>query len=258
MKIAAWNVNSIKVRLPHVLTWLEKNQPDVLCLQELKCESDKFPYQTFQEAGYHCLVLGQKTYNGVALISRTPGQEVLLGMPDYPDSQQRVISARFNNVRVVSAYCPNGSEVGADKYYYKLEWFNALHHYLKILLSQESHLVIGGDFNIAPTDADVHDPKAWKDKILCSPAERAAFFDLLTLGLVDSFRLFKQPEKSWSWWDYRTGGFERQRGLRIDHLLVSNSLASTCLESSIDPTPRGWERPSDHAPVWTNITPPPL
>jgi exodeoxyribonuclease-3 len=250
MKIAAWNVNSIKVRLPHVEQWLAGHQPDVLCLQELKCETSAFPYEAIAATGYQAAVSGQKAYNGVALLSKKPLLDVVVGIPGFADEQQRVIAGTLEDTRVISVYCPNGEEVTSPKYRYKLEWYAALENYLREALVRYPRLVVAGDFNIAPEDRDVYDPKAWKDQVLCSEPERAAFQRLIGLGFADSFRLFEQPEKTWSWWHYRVNAFKRNMGLRIDHLLVSKALSSHCRESSIDKEPRGWERPSDHAPVW--------
>jgi exodeoxyribonuclease-3 len=250
MKIASWNVNSIRVRLQHVLDWLQAEQPDVLGLQELKVPDDAFPAAAFQEAGYQCVVNGQKTYNGVALLSKQAPQERLADMPGFVDAQKRAIAATFDGCRVINLYVPNGESVGSEKYSYKLGWLEALHKWLSAELAAHDKLVVMGDFNIAPEDRDVHDPDAWRGKILCSDAERAALGHLLELGLQDSFRLFDQPEKLYSWWDYRSGGFRRNHGLRIDLLLVSKGLAPLCQQSRIDREPRALERPSDHAPVW--------
>lgn len=253
MKIAAWNVNSIKVRLPHVEQWLASHQPDVLCLQELKCETAAFPFEALAAKGYQAAVSGQKAYNGVALISREPMQDVVVGIPGFEDVQQRVIAGTLNNTRVISVYCPNGEEITSPKYGYKLEWFAALENYLGQELTRYPRLVVAGDFNIAPEDRDVYDPVGWKGQVLCSEPERQAFSRLLALGFSDSFRLFEQPEKTWSWWHYRVNAFRRNMGLRIDHLLVSKELSAACHESSVDKEPRGWERPSDHAPVWVVV-----
>jgi len=250
MKIASWNVNSIRVRLQQVLDWLQAEQPDVLGLQELKVPDDAFPAAAFQEAGYQCMVNGQKTYNGVALLSKQSPQEPLADMPGLADAQKRVIAATFDGCRVINLYVPNGESVGSEKYSYKLGWLEALRKWLAAELAIHDKLVVLGDFNIAPEDRDVHDPGEWRGKVLCSDAERAALGHLLELGLQDSFRLFEQPEKMYSWWDYRSGGFRRNNGLRIDLLLVSKGLAPLCRQSRIDREPRTLERPSDHAPVW--------
>lgn len=254
MKLATWNVNSLKVRLPHVLDWLASEQPDVLCLQETKQEDKAFPYAELEAAGYQALHNGQKTYNGVALLGKGAGAEVLRDIPDFDDPQKRVIAATYGDVRVVCAYIPNGSEVGSEKYAYKLRWLSALHDWLGAELQRHPRLALLGDYNIAPADIDVHDPLAWKDQVLCSAPERAAFGELVALGLSDAFRLFPQAEKSFSWWDYRMMGFRRNHGLRIDHILLSAPLASQCTACRIDREPRKWERPSDHAPVIAEIT----
>jgi exodeoxyribonuclease-3 len=254
MKIATWNVNSLKVRLPHVLDWLASEQPDVLCLQETKQEDKAFPYAELEAAGYSAIHNGQKTYNGVALLSKRAGSDVLRDIPDFDDAQKRVIAASYGDVRVVCAYIPNGSEVGSEKYAYKLRWLKALRDWLGAELQRHPRLALLGDYNIAPADIDVHDPLAWKDQVLCSEPERAAFRELAALGLSDAFRLFEQPEKSFSWWDYRMMGFRRNHGLRIDHILLSKPLASQCTACRIDKTPRKLERPSDHAPVIAEIT----
>jgi len=250
MKVASWNVNSLRVRLDHVLEWLDAEQPDVLGLQEIKMPTDAFPCDAFKEIGYHWAVDGQKTYNGVALLSRTASIDVQKAIPNFTDEQKRAIAATYDGARVINLYVPNGQSVGSDKYAYKLSWLAALETWLKSELELHEKVVVMGDFNIAPDDRDVHDPEEWQGKILCSDAERAALQNLLDLGLQDSFRLFDQPEKSFSWWDYRAAGFRRNRGLRIDLLLVSAAVAGSCMRSRIDKEPRALERPSDHAPVW--------
>jgi exodeoxyribonuclease-3 len=249
MKIATWNVNSLKVRLPHVLDWLAVEQPDVLCLQETKQEDKAFPYAELEAAGYNAIHNGQKTYNGVALLSKGLVVEPQRDIPDFDDPQKRIIAATYNGVRVICAYMPNGSEVGSEKYEYKLRWLKALHAWLGEELKRHPRLALLGDYNVAPEDRDVHDPLAWKDKILCSVPEREALRQLADLGLMDAFRLFDQVEKSFSWWDYRMMGFRRNHGLRIDHILLSAPLVSECVACWIDKTPRKLERPSDHAPV---------
>lgn len=249
MKLATWNVNSLNVRLPHVLDWLAANPVDVLCLQETKQEDSKFPYEALQAAGYQAIHSGQKTYNGVAILSRHPMQDVQLGIPHYDDEQKRVITASIKGVRIVCAYIPNGQAVDSDKYHYKLRWLDALSNWLAQELLAHPKLALLGDYNIAPEDRDCHDPAAWEGQILVSPPERAAFQRIAALGLHDSFRLFEQPEKSFSWWDYRMMGFRRNFGMRIDHILVSTPLKDACLNCSIDKTPRKLERPSDHTPV---------
>lgn len=249
MKIATWNVNSLKVRLPHVLDWLAATQTDVLCVQETKMEDKVFPYAELLAAGYHAIHNGQKTYNGVAILSRSEMTDVAFDIPEFEDTQKRVIAATVDGVRIVCGYMPNGQAVGSEKYAYKLQWYAALTRWLKQEIAQHPRLALLGDFNIAPEDRDVHDPAAWKDQILCSEPERAALRDLQALGLADAFRLFEQPEKIYSWWDYRQMGFRLNRGLRIDHILLTPALADLCRTCVIDKAPRKLERPSDHAPV---------
>ncbi len=249
MKIATWNVNSLKVRLPHVLDWLAATQTDVLCVQETKMEDKVFPYAELLAAGYHAIHNGQKTYNGVAILSRSEMTDVAFDIPEFEDTQKRVIAATVDGVRIVCGYMPNGQAVGSEKYAYKLQWYAALTRWLKQEIAQHPRLALLGDFNIAPEDRDVHDPIAWKDQILCSEPERAALRDLQALGLADAFRLFEQPEKIYSWWDYRQMGFRLNRGLRIDHILLTPALADLCRTCVIDKAPRKLERPSDHAPV---------
>ena len=255
-RIATWNVNSLKVRLPHVLDWLSANPVDVLCLQETKLEERAFPHAELEAAGYHAVHSGQKTYNGVAILSREPAQDVQSGIPGFADEQRRVIAATVGGLRVVCAYMPNGQAVGSDKYEYKLRWLAALTGWLRSELARCPRLALLGDFNIAPDDRDVHDPAPWRAQILCSEAERAAFRGLVELGLADAFRLFPQPEKTYSWWDYRQLGFRLNRGLRIDHVLLSAALAAECRACAIDKAPRKLERPSDHAPVVATLAVP--
>ena len=254
MKIATWNVNSLKVRLPQVLDWLAAHSPDALCLQETKLEDKYFPADELSAAGYHLAFAGQKTYNGVALLTRQPMHDIVYGNPLFPDPQQRLIAATVEGVRLVCVYIPNGQAVGSDKYTYKMEWLAALQRWLADTLQQTPQLALCGDFNIAPTDADVHDPAAWAGQILCSDAERAAFQNLCALGLQDSFRHFPQAPASFSWWDYRMLGFQKNRGLRIDHILLSNALIGRAEAAGIDRAPRKSERPSDHAPAWVNLS----
>ncbi|HLX79327.1 MAG TPA: exodeoxyribonuclease III [Burkholderiales bacterium] len=249
MKLAAWNVNSLKVRLPHLTDWLAKAKPDIVCLQELKLEDPKFPRAELEAAGYQAAFSGQKTYNGVAILARTGLSDVSMGMPGFADDHKRVIAATVAGIRVVCVYCPNGQAVGSDKYAYKLRWFAALREYLAAEMARHAQLAVAGDFNVAPEDRDVHDPKAWEGQVHVSEPERAAWGALLGLGLKDAFRLFEQPEKIYSWWDYRMMGFRRNAGLRIDHILVSAGLAARCTSSTVDKEPRKLERPSDHAPV---------
>ncbi|MES2012245.1 MAG: exodeoxyribonuclease III [Pseudomonadota bacterium] len=253
MKLATWNVNSLNVRLPHVLDWLRDNPIDVLCLQETKQEDSKFPYEALKAAGYDAIHSGQKTYNGVAILSTQPMTEIEHGIAGFEDEQKRVISATINGVRVVCVYIVNGQAVDSEKYEYKMRWLKALNTWLAGELKKYPKLVLLGDYNIAPEDQDCHDPAAWEGQILVSPAEREAFQKLLQLGLHDSFRLFEQPEKSFSWWDYRMMGFRRNLGMRIDHILVSAALKNNCVSAHIDKAPRKLERPSDHTPVVLEI-----
>ncbi len=253
MKLATWNVNSLKVRLPQVLQWLADNPVDVLCLQETKLTDDKFPVAEIEAAGYQVAFTGQKTYNGVALLSRHPMTDVVKNNPHFEDPQQRLISATIQGIRVVCAYIPNGQAVDSDKYQYKLQWLEALRIWLTQECQAHTDLALLGDYNIAPEDRDVHDPIAWEGQVLCSDAERAAFDRFLNLGLKDSFRLFEQAPKSFSWWDYRQMGFRLNKGLRIDHILLSASLAARCHACVIDKVPRKWEQPSDHAPVIASL-----
>jgi exodeoxyribonuclease-3 len=254
MKLAAWNVNSIKARLDHLIAWLGEAKPDVVCLQELKTEDAKFPLAEIEAAGYRAAFSGQKTYNGVAILSREPLADVVAGIPGFQDEHKRVIAGTTGGVRVVSVYCPNGQAVGSEKYAYKLRWFAALREYLAAELARHPALAVAGDFNVAPEDRDVHDPKAWEGQIHVSEPERAAWRALIELGLKDAFRLFEQPEKTFSWWDYRMLGFRRNAGLRIDHLLLSAALAGRCTASGVDKAPRRLEKPSDHAPVTAQLS----
>jgi exodeoxyribonuclease III len=254
VKIATWNVNSLKVRLPQVLDWLAEQRPDALCLQELKLEDKGFPEAALAEAGYRAVYNGQRTYNGVAILSPNELRDVTRDLPGLVDEQKRIIAATVDGVRVVCGYFPNGQAVGSEKYEYKLRWLAALIAWLREELKTHPRLVLAGDFNIAPDDRDVHPD--WKDMILVSPPERAAFADLTGLGLVDAFRLFDQPERSFSWWDYRLMAFRRNFGLRIDHLLVSTALRDACAACAVDKAPRKLERPSDHAPVVLELDPP--
>ncbi|WP_293598296.1 exodeoxyribonuclease III [Polynucleobacter sp. 35-46-11] len=276
VRIAAWNVNSLKVRLPHVLKWLQdqekvKKPIDALCLQELKLTDDKYPHQELEEAGYLSIAAGQKTYNGVAIIVRkaalasiasnheTTFLKPIRNIPGNTDEQQRILAATvcfkgMQPIRLVSAYFPNGQSPDSDKFVYKLAWLKALENWLSEELAQNSRLALLGDFNIAPTDDDVHDPSKWIGQNLVSPPEREAFQQLLNLGLTDSYRMFEQAPKSFSWWDYRMMGFRRNAGMRIDHILLSEALKDKCTESIIDKEPRTWEQPSDHAPVIAKIS----
>ena len=276
VRIAAWNVNSLKVRLPHVLKWLQdqekaKKSIDALCLQELKLTDDKYPHQELEEAGYLSIAAGQKTYNGVAIIVRkaalasiasnheTTFLKPIRNIPGNTDEQQRILAATvcfkgMQPIRLISAYFPNGQSPDSDKFVYKLAWLKALENWLSEELAQNSRLALLGDFNIAPTDDDVHDPAKWIGQNLVSPPEREAFQQLLNLGLTDSYRMFEQAPKSFSWWDYRMMGFRRNAGMRIDHILLSEALKDKCTQSIIDKEPRTWEQPSDHAPVIAEIT----
>jgi len=249
MRIATWNVNSLKVRLPHLLEWLARDVPDVVCLQETKTEDKSFPVAEIEAAGYSVVYSGQKTYNGVAILSRRPMSDVTAGIPGYADEQKRVLAATVDGVRIVCVYIPNGQSVESDKYRYKLDWLAALTTWLRAEIVAHPKLALLGDYNIAPADADVHDPAAWAGQVLCSDPERAAFRGLIDLGMSDSFRLFPQADRSFTWWDYRMQGFRRKLGLRIDHILLSAPLATTCTGCRIEVALRALERPSDHAPV---------
>lgn len=249
MKIGTWNVNSLKVRLPQVIQWLEINQPDVLCLQETKLQDSFFPLTELSASGYSSIYVGQKTYNGVALLSKQLGRDVITTIPNFEDDQKRVVAATYGDIRVVCIYVPNGESVDSEKFQYKLNWLSALNRWLREELTQFPKLVLLGDFNIAPADSDVHNPELWKDQVLCSSSERDAFQNLLNLGLYDSFRLFEQPGKSYTWWDYRMLAFRLNKGLRIDHILLSKALTESCESCVIDKAPRKLERPSDHTPV---------
>ncbi|HKX32860.1 MAG TPA: exodeoxyribonuclease III [Blastocatellia bacterium] len=250
MKIATWNVNSILARLPQVLTWTRENRPDVLCLQETKCIDEKFPFEAFRELGYQIEVFGQPTYNGVAILSLSPIEDVHRGLPeDESDLQRRLIAATVNSVRIVNVYIPNGAEVGAEKYIFKLAWLGRLRKFFDQRCDARQPLVLCGDFNVAPEDRDVYDPVLWRGKILCSEPERSALDQVREWGLVDVFRKHHADSGKFSWWDYRAGAFKRNHGLRIDHLWATESLARTSADAWIDRIPRALEKPSDHAPV---------
>jgi len=249
MQLATWNVNSLAVRLPQVLDWLARNPVDVLALQELKLTDDKFPAQAFAEAGYQTQCFGQKTYNGVALISRSAAQAVVRNIPGFADEQSRVLCGTVDGVRVIGAYFPNGQAPGSDKFAYKMRWLHALHGWVREELAQHPQLVLMGDFNITFDDADVWDPEGMREAIHCTTEERQHLQALVALGLSDAVRLFPQPEKNYSWWDYREFAFKRNRGLRIDHVLVSESVKARAQHCAVDKAPRKNERPSDHAPV---------
>jgi exodeoxyribonuclease-3 len=249
MKLATWNVNSLKVRLPHVLQWLAESPVDVLCLQETKLTDDKFPVAEIEAAGYQVAFTGQKTYNGVAILSKHAMADVVKNNPLFPDEQQRIIAATIAGMRVVCAYIPNGQSLDSDKYPYKLKWLAALRDWLEAESKAHANLALLGDYNIAPEDRDVSDPENWVGQVLVSEPERAAFKALCDLGLTDSFRMFEQADKLYSWWDYRQMAFRRNKGLRIDHILLSAPLVKRCTGCLIDKAPRKWEQPSDHTPV---------
>jgi exodeoxyribonuclease III len=255
MILAAWNVNSLNVRLPRLLAWLEATRPDVVCLQETKLEDHKFPVVDIAAAGYVAHFAGQKTYNGVAILAREGlvASDVAFGIPGLADEQKRVMAATIRGVRVINFYVPNGQAVDSDKYRYKLEWCAAAAGYLRDELTRHPNLAVMGDFNVAPEDRDVHDPALWAGQVLCSEPERAAFGAFITAGLQDSFRLFSQPPATFSWWDYRQLAFPKNRGLRIDHVLLSAPLVARCTSSRIDRNARKGEKPSDHAPVLVEL-----
>lgn len=254
MRLATWNVNSLKVRLAHLLDWLGRERPDVVCLQETKTEDANFPAAEIERAGYHALFTGQRLYNGVAILARAAVSDVVTALPGFADEQKRVLAATVDGMRVLCVYVPNGESVESDKYRYKLAWLGALRHWLEQELQRHPQLALLGDYNIAPEERDVHDPRLWQGRVLFSEPERAAFRDLLDLGLRDSFRLFDQPDRSFSWWDYRLNAFRRNLGLRIDHILLSDGLANRAHASRIDKSVRALERPSDHAVVITELT----
>lgn len=253
MQIATWNVNSLRVRLPQVIGWLSQSPVDVLAMQETKLVDDNFPRQELESAGYQVLFSGQKTYNGVALASRWPLEDVIRDIPDFDDPPRRVLAATTNGVRVINLYVPNGQSVGSEKYEYKLKWLEALARWMKNEAARHDKLVVLGDFNIAPEDRDVHDPAAWEGKVHVSEPERTALKTVLEAGLIDVFRQFDQPPDTFSWWDYRTFAFRRNHGLRIDLILANPGFAAICKECRIDREPRKAERPSDHAPVIANF-----
>ena len=253
LKLASWNVNSLKVRLDQVLAWLERTEVDILVLQETKLIDEQFPAQIFKDKEFHVAFSGQKTYNGVAVISKQPIQSVVTDISGFDDPQRRILAATIAGIRVINLYVPNGAAVDTDKYEYKLQWLEQVSAWIRQELKNYPLLAVLGDFNIAPEDRDVHDPEVWKGSVLVSPKERKAFSELLALGLNDSFRKFPQEAESYSWWDYRAAAFRRNRGLRIDHILLSQALNAQCLESQIDIEPRRHERPSDHAPVWVAL-----
>lgn len=253
LKLASWNVNSLKIRHDQVLDWLATSETDILALQETKTTDPLFPITSFLDRGYHAVYSGQSSYNGVAIISKFPIQEVMTDIPDFVDSQRRILVSTIKDIRLINLYVPNGSAVDSDKYLYKCEWLEQVTAFIKTQLQLYPKLAVVGDFNIAPEDRDVHDPKLWEGNVLVSPRERQAFADLLALGLHDSYRQFSQEEKTFSWWDYRMLAFRRNHGLRIDHILLSDELRALCSHAGIDKIPRKAERPSDHAPVWVNL-----
>jgi exodeoxyribonuclease-3 len=258
LTVATWNVNSLKVRLPHLLDWLGQHATDVVCLQETKLTDDRFPAAELQAAGYRSVFAGQKTYNGVAILLREAGggaaAQVQVNLPNFDDEQKRLIAVTLDGLRIVNGYFPNGQSVGSDKFEYKLNWLAALTDWLRGELARHEQLLLAGDFNIAPEPRDVHDPALWEGQVLFSEPERAAFRALLALGLKDSFRLFEQPERSYTWWDYRNLAFRRKMGLRIDHILLSSAAAARCTACTIDVEPRRREQPSDHAPVIATLS----
>ncbi|MDH3788799.1 MAG: exodeoxyribonuclease III [Xanthomonadales bacterium] len=249
MKIASWNVNSLNVRLPHVLAWCDAAQPDVLALQETKLPDDRFPAEELKSAGYHSIYSGQKTYNGVAVLSRQQASDPITDIPGLDDPQRRILAVTVGDIRIIDLYVVNGSEVGSEKFGYKLHWLDKVTEWIGTEMQQHDKVVVLGDFNIAPDDRDVYDPAAWEEKILCSTPERDALKRILGLGLIDTFRLFDQEERIWSWWDYRMNMFRRKLGLRIDLVLASSAMTECCTASYIDIEPRRQERPSDHAPA---------
>lgn len=249
MKISTWNVNSIKVRIPQLLMWLEKEKPDIVAIQETKVTNDAFPLEEIKQAGYQVVFNGQRTYNGVAILSKLPIEDVAFDLPNFVDEQKRVLAATINGVRIINVYVPNGASVDSDKYQYKLLWLASLRDYLKLELIHHEKLVVLGDFNIAPEDQDVHDPDLWRGHVLFSDSEHEALQSMLKLGLKDVFRLFPQPERVFSWWDYRNLAMQKNLGLRIDLILASEAMSQHCTQCMIDKSIRKLERPSDHAPV---------
>ena len=249
MKIATWNVNSIRSRLDHVLAWLKTNPVDALLLQEIKCVNDQFPKEPIEDAGYNLAVFGQKTYNGVAILSKHPIEDVQENIPGFEDEQSRYIEAVINNKRIASVYVPNGSEVGSEKYDYKLSFLEAFYNHLKTLYDYDEQVIIGGDYNIAPTNMDVYDPKIWHDRVLCSVPERRAWQKILNIGYVDALRALHPDKQQFTWWDYRKNSYENNLGLRIDHFLVSPQAADSMKDVYTDEEPRKQQKASDHIPV---------
>lgn len=249
LKIASWNVNSLNVRLPHVLAWCDVARPDILALQETKLTDDRFPVDELHDAGYHSVYSGQKTYNGVAILSREPATDIVTDIDGLDDPQRRILGVTIGDMRILDLYVVNGSEVGSEKFAYKMHWLEQVTAWIAAEMQRHDKVIVLGDFNIAPDDRDVHDPDSWHGKILCSPPERDALQRILDLGLSDTFRQFDQEEKIWSWWDYRMAAFRRNMGLRIDLVLASAALAKVCSAAYVDKEPRRQERPSDHAPA---------
>ena len=249
LKIASWNVNSLNVRLPHVLAWCDVASPDVLALQETKLPDERYPEQELLDAGYRSVFSGQKTYNGVAILSREEASDPVTDIPGLDDPQRRILAATVGDVRIINLYVVNGSEVGSEKFEYKLHWLEQVTAWIEAEMALHQNVIVLGDFNIAPDDRDVYDPEAWHEKILCSTPERDALNRILELGLQDTFRLFEQEERTWSWWNYRMNMFRRKLGLRIDLVLASKAMAGRCVKSYVDIEPRRQERPSDHAPA---------
>ena len=254
MKIASWNVNGIRARIEHVTAWIKSNQPDVLALQETKVMDEMFPFDAFTSLGYKASIFGQKSYNGVALLSKKPPEECERGICGFVDEQTRVISGIYEGITVIDVYIPNGQSVGSEKFEYKMKWLKGLHHYLEVLTQINKKIIILGDFNIAPKEQDIHDPEVWKGKVLCSDEERAWLKKIEQLGFIDSFRLFDQEEGLFSWWDYRAAAYRRKMGMRIDLILISKALKKNCIRSYIDEAPRALERPSDHTPVLIELS----
>jgi exodeoxyribonuclease-3 len=258
LKITSWNVNSLNVRLPHVLAWTDVAKPDIVALQETKLPDERFPVDDLAEAGYNCVFSGQPTYNGVAVLSREVARDPVMDIPGLDDPQRRILAVtiptEMGDVRIVNLYVVNGSEVGSEKFAYKMNWLERVGAWLAKESEQHENLVVLGDFNIAPDDRDVHDAEAWKDKILCSVEEREALNGILDLGLKDTFRLFEQEDRVYSWWDYRMNAFRRKMGLRIDLVLASEKMTAKCTASYVDIEPRRQERPSDHAPAVAEFT----
>lgn len=253
-KIATWNVNSLRVRLDHLLKWINVQSPDIIALQETKIIDADFPAAPLYEAGYAAIFSGQKAYNGVAILTRKKATDIVMTIPHFEDVARRILAVTIENIRIVNLYVPNGQSVGSEKFLYKLQWLFNVKQFLEQELTRYPHMIVLGDFNIAPHERDVHDPKQWEGKVLFSEEERQAFEQILGLGLVDCFRKIVPDEKAYSWWDYRLYAFKRNLGLRIDHILASTALSADCVNCYIDKVPRGWERPSDHAPVIAELT----